>query len=113
MSDRFVTQLRKGLVELSILAQLKRGESYGYALLKSLEAYRGLELTESTVYPALARMLEEGWLSARMVESSKGPPRRYYKLTLDGEARLEQIKVYWRGITAAIEDLLDEADGSV
>ena len=77
MSDRFVTQLRKGLVELSILARLMRGESYWYALLKSLQAYRGLELTESTVYPALARMV---LCSAAPLKASAGTERGSLRL---------------------------------
>ena len=56
------TQLRKGLVELAVLATMVGGEAYGYGIVERLRGLEGLEFTESTVYPVLARLARErGW----------------------------------------------------
>lgn len=54
--NRWETQLRKGVVELAILAAIGRGETYGYRIVEQLKGLEGLELTESTVYPVLTRL---------------------------------------------------------
>ena len=59
--NRWETQLRKGVVELAILAAIGRGETYGYRIVEQLKGLEGLELTESTVYPVLTRLA--GWVS--------------------------------------------------
>ena len=79
------TQFRKGLVELAVLATIARGETYGYRIVEQLGGLEGLELTESTVYPVLTRLARDGFLAIRTEPSPAGPPRRYYRLTTDGE----------------------------
>ena len=77
--DQWSTQLRKGLAELCVLAAVRQlGEAYGYQLVQFLTEHNGLELTESTVYPLLARLAREGQLSVTTAPSPAGPPRRYY-----------------------------------
>ena len=76
------SQLRKGVVELAVLASIGHGESYGYRIVSDLQRLDGLELTESTVYPVLARLAREGILAIRTEESPAGPNRRV--LSADG-----------------------------
>ena len=101
----WVSQLRKGLVELLVLAALRREELYGYQLLQRLASLNGLALTESTLYPVLGRLADDRLLAVRQIPSPTGPPRRYYKLTAAGEKRLEEMLAHWRQMNASIDAL--------
>ena len=81
------TQLRKGLVELAVLATIARGETYGYRIVEQLHGQGGLQFTESTVYPVLTRLARDGFVAVRTEPSPAGPLRRYYRLTIEGERR--------------------------
>ena len=86
-ADRaWVAQLRKGLVELLVLAALRQEELYGYQLLQRLAMLEGLALTESTLYPVLARLSADELVAVRQQPSPSGPPRRYYRLTRAGQS---------------------------
>ena len=111
MTDRWETQFRKGLVELAVLATIARGETYGYRIVEQLQRLEGLELTESTVYPALARLEREGLLAVRTAPSPSGPLRRYYRLTEDGRRHLRQMAGSWRKLSASIAKLLEGVEG--
>ena len=102
-------QLRKGVVELAVLAQIGRGESYGYRIVAELKQLDGLALSESTVYPVLARLARDGLLAIRTEESPSGPNRRYYRLTTAGQARLRRIAESWRAISESLRGLLEGA----
>ena len=102
----WVAQLRKGLVELCVLGVVRDGETYGYEILQRLKAAEGLAITESTVYPILARLADEGLLKVRVTPSPAGPPRRYYRLTPPGLARMREMADYWNQIVQAVSDLL-------
>lgn len=107
-TDRWVSQLRKGLVEYCVLMTLSRGESYGYGVLKELRRIEALSFSESTVYPVFTRLAAAGLLSSRLVRSDKGPPRRYYALTPAGRAQVAAMKVYWSEVLAGLEQLSEE-----
>jgi PadR family transcriptional regulator PadR len=79
-----IKQLRKGILELAVLGALNQRSHYGYSLIKHLTGGNGVELTEGTIYPILARLAREGLISAEWVESRQGPPRKYYALTESG-----------------------------
>ncbi|MDZ4857947.1 MAG: PadR family transcriptional regulator [Candidatus Hydrogenedentes bacterium] len=101
----WIAQVRKGLVEFCILAVLDRGEAYGYQLLQELAHVEGLALTESTVYPMLSRLQQDGWIRVRAAPSPTGPPRRYYRLTPLGQSRLQEMDKYWEQIQHATNAL--------
>ena len=103
----WVTQLRKGIGELVVLAALKQGEAYGYELLQHVKQTAGLGMTESTVYPLLARLANDGYLTVRAVASTSGPPRRYYKLTRVGRSRLREMTDVWSDFSSGVETLLN------
>ncbi|MEM7576193.1 MAG: PadR family transcriptional regulator [Planctomycetota bacterium] len=105
------SQLRKGLVELTVLAAL-RGvkEAYGYELLQRINALPGFALTESTVYPMLARLSKVGLLRVRVGPSPHGPPRRYYALTAAGKKHLAAMSSEWSQLNDSIRSLLDEPE---
>ena len=102
----WATQLRKGLAELCVLACLRDGEAYGYALLQRLAGLPGLAVTESTLYPFLNRAAEAGWVEVSHRPSTSGPPRRYYRLTPSGHGRLAVMATSWRRTTGSVEQLL-------
>jgi PadR family transcriptional regulator, regulatory protein PadR len=104
------SQLRKGVVELAVLAAIGRGETYGYRIVSDLQRLDGLELTESTVYPVLARLARDGVLAIRAEESPSGPNRRYYRLTTAGRERLCRMSECWRTVSESLRGLLEGAN---
>lgn len=105
--DRWETQLRKGVVELAVLATIARGETYGYHILEQLRDGAGLAVPESTVYPALTRLAREGAVAVRSAASPAGPPRRYYRLTPVGRDRLRHMTAAWQTITGSLSRWLE------
>ncbi len=89
--DNKITQLRKGILELAILSCLYRTTHYGYSLVKEMTASGVTELKEGTIYPILSRLAREGLVQSKWVESSQGPPRKYYSLTASGRAMCEAL----------------------
>jgi PadR family transcriptional regulator PadR len=106
----WLTQLRKGLVEFAVLALLRGREAYGYQLLERLAQSDALEVTESTLYPVLARLAREGALAVRIEPSSKGPPRRYYRLTAGGRRQLADMQRQWTAMSNSLQSLLNGED---
>ena len=101
------TQLRKGLVELAVLATIARGETYGYRIVEQLQGLDGLQFTESTVYPVLTRLARDGLLGVRTEPSPAGPVRRYYRLTAQGEQRFRQMAESWKTVSQSLSGLLN------
>ena len=105
--DQWSTQLRKGLAELCVLAAVRQlGEAYGYQLVQFLMEHEGLELTESTVYPLLARLAREGQLSVTSAPSPAGPPRRYYRITAKGKQSLDAMLEHWSAVSASVQKIV-------
>lgn len=103
--NEWITQLRKGLLEFCILNLLSSSESYGYEIVQKLKSMEVLVVTESTVYPILIRLKNDGCLKVRAVSSSEGPPRRYFSLTVLGEQRVREMNEYWSLLCKAISKL--------
>ena len=99
-------QLKKGALEMCVLALLARGESYAYEIASTLAS--GIGMGEGTIYPLMRRMQDDGLVDTRLVESSSGPPRKYYRLTPAGRAALAAQKREWQTFTAAVDQLLGE-----
>ncbi len=85
-------QLKKGLLDVCVLALLARGDSYGYQLIAELSAV--VEISESTLYPILKR-LEAGGQVTTYTREHGGRLRRYYRITAGGKARLAQFEAEW------------------
>lgn len=97
-----ITQLRKGILELAILGCLSRGRHYGYSLVKTISGDSDIDLTEGTIYPILGRLAKEGLVQSEWVESSQGPPRKYYTLTLKGEEAFRVLEEEFRKLSAIV-----------
>jgi len=98
-------QMRKGILELCILAILRNNESYPSEIIEELKKNK-LIIVEGTLYPLLTRLKNEELLSYRWEESTGGPPRKYYSLTTDGEKFLEELKVTWNELSEAVNHSL-------
>jgi transcriptional regulator len=81
-----------GALEMMILHSLRLKPMHGYALVKHIRQVSDdlLQIEEGSLYPALQRMLKEGWLESETGVSAKGRPTRIYRLTKAGRRRLEQ-----------------------
>jgi PadR family transcriptional regulator PadR len=103
--QQWITQFRKGLVELCIMAALRDEEAYGYQIVERLGRVPGLEVTESTVYPVLARLARDRCVTVRTAASPTGPPRRYYRLSESGRRRLEEMVGHWQAIQNSVNKI--------
>lgn len=88
-------QLRKGCLEMAILASLWQGRLYGLEILRSLAQDSQLEVAEGTLYPILSRLKAEGLLQSEWVEADAGHPRKYYWLTALGRRRAREMAEVW------------------
>ena len=103
VSDATLLELRRGAIVLAVLAGL-REELYGYSLRERL-AGRGLEVAEGTLYPLLRRLESHGWLASRW-DTTGARPRRYYRLSAEGEVALARLRVGWSELVRSIESVL-------
>ena len=95
------TQMRKGTLEFCILLVISRGEVYTSDLIDELKAARFI-VVEGTLYPLLNRLQKSGYLDYTWKESPSGPPRKYYRLTPDGDAFLARRVAEWRRVAALL-----------
>ena len=106
---RWEAQLRKGAVEMVVMASLWPGRLYGLEILRNLEEKSHISLSEGTVYPVLNRLKNDGLLSSEWVEAEAGHPRKYYALTEAGRVRFRQMASAWKKFSAGISQLVDAA----
>lgn len=106
--DAWVSQFRKGVVELAVLGLMAGERRYGSQLVDDLAAYPGLAISAGTVYPLLARLKKTGLVDSTWQESPVGPPRKYYVLTEAGRAALASMTRDWRSVTADLAGILEE-----
>ena len=104
------SQLRKGALELAVLALIARSEPegvYGGALVESLAARPALAASQGTIYPLLSRLRRQGIVETTWRES----PRRYYRLTPDGVRRLGEQRATWRSLASDMAGVLKDPAG--
>lgn len=99
-------QLRKGCVELATLASLWPGRLYGLEMLRRLEDFGGLVVSEGTIYPLLGRLERGGLIEAEWVETGLGHPRKYYTLTAAGSRRTLEMARIWSRFMQSFDQLL-------
>ena len=88
-------QLKRGLLDVCVLASIKTEDSYGYQMIKDIKPY--IELSESTLYPILRRLEAAALLTVRTAEHN-GRLRKYYSITDAGRQRIEDFKNEWKEI---------------
>jgi PadR family transcriptional regulator PadR len=105
-AEKWEVQLRKGCLELAILAALWEGKLYGLEILRRLESDSDLVVSEGTVYPLLSRLKALELVRSEWVESGAGHPRKYYALTTAGKQRVSEMATTWERFSASIGKLL-------
>ena len=105
-AEKWEVQLRKGSLELAILAALWSGRLYGLEILRYLESNSELIVGEGTVYPLLNRLRALGLIESEWVESDSGHPRKYYRLTDSGKARALEMTRIWNRFSGSMRNLL-------
>jgi PadR family transcriptional regulator PadR len=108
---RWEAQIRKGCLEMAILASLWKDRLYGLEILRVLERGSRLGLAEGTLYLILSRLKNEGLVDSEWVDAGTGHPRKYYWLTADGRERLRQMARFWLQFSADIDALVEPAVG--
>ena len=98
-------QLKRGLLDVCVLAAIKNEDSYGYKIIKDMKPY--LKLYESTLYTILKRLETANMLTVRTAEHG-GRLRKYYHITEDGLKRIEEFKVEWNEILAIYQFVTKE-----
>jgi PadR family transcriptional regulator PadR len=99
-------QIRKGWLELAILASLWADKRYGLEILRLLESDSDLVVAEGTIYPILTRLKRDGLVDSKWVESDAGHPRKYYWLTAAGRRRAAVMAKQGSQFLSRIQDLL-------
>lgn len=104
--EKWAVQLRKGTLELAILAALQQRTLYGLELLKLLQSLPSTTITEGTLYPLLDRLKRDELVDAQWVQEGDSRPRKYYQLTPLGNKKLTDLTRFWRQSVSDIEWLL-------
>ena len=101
-------QLKRGLLDVCVLAAIKNEDSYGYKIIKDMKPY--IELSESTLYTILKRLENANMLTVKTVEHG-GRLRKYYSITSIGKNRIEEFKNEWKEIIS-IYNFVAKEEGS-
>ena len=98
-------QMRKGILEFCILHVISRGEVYASDMLEELTQFK-IMVVEGTLYPLLTRLRKAGLVDYKWVESSSGPPRKYYTLTPDGKDFLAVLNTTWEELVGSTQSII-------
>jgi PadR family transcriptional regulator PadR len=104
--DNWDAQLRKGCLELAILASLWAEPLYGLGMLRFLRSRGGMEVAEGTLYPILNRLRIDGLLTSEWRDAGTGHPRKYYTLTEPGRAKTMEMAAAWSAFSAQMDEVL-------
>jgi PadR family transcriptional regulator, regulatory protein PadR len=107
VTDSLLVQLRKGVLDLCVLAMLAQQDGYAYDIASRLAD--GIGMGEGTIYPLMRRMQADGLVKTYLEESSSGPSRKYYQLTKAGHAALAAQRAEWNSFVASVAKVLSDA----
>lgn len=110
--DKWQVQLRKGALELVILAAVRGAPVYGLELLRHLQQFPTTAITEGTLYPLMDRLKREDLVSADWVQDGDTRPRKYYQITAKGERKFQALAASWRQSVTDINALLVQPAGA-
>ena len=102
--DNVKSQMRKGMLEYCIMLLLHKEPAYSSAIIQKLKEAQ-LIVVEGTLYPLLTRLKNDDLLSYEWVESTQGPPRKYYKLTEQGETFLGELEISWKELNDTVNHI--------
>ena len=99
------SQLKRGLIEVCVLAAIRKQDSYGYQIIKDISPY--LSISESTLYPILKRLESNGYLTVYSIEHN-GRLRKYYQITQAGLGKIEDFNQEWNKLQKAYDFITGE-----
>src|ERR1700726_597352 len=106
MTESLQIQLKKGVLEMCVLALLSKGANYAYDIASRLAEAIGMG--EGTIYPLMRRLQTDGLVKTYLEESASGPPRKYYQLTKAGRTTLAAQMAEWGAFTGAVAKVLND-----
>jgi PadR family transcriptional regulator PadR len=98
------SQMRKGVLEFCILSIIKRAEAYPSDIIEEMKK-ANLHILEGTLYPLLTRLKNADLLTYRWVESTGGPPRKYFSLTDKGAEFYKELESTWNELANAVQHI--------
>ena len=104
------SQFKKGVLELIVLLSVNKRDMYGYELI--LEVSKVVDVNEGTIYPLLKRLTNEKYFDTYLVESTEGPPRKYYKITALGKKQLDELNEAWKEFSSSVSKFIKECEKS-
>lgn len=99
-------QFKKGVLELCVLVLTAAKDRYGYELVQNIS--EKFFIAEGTVYPLLRRLTQEGYFTTYLAESQEGPPRKYYRLTLQGREYMNDLVLEWKLFSNGVNEMIEE-----
>lgn len=109
MDHEWLSQIKRGTLEYSVILLIKSKDRYGYELIQILEDYPMLKTKESTIYPLLRRLQKNGYLDSYWDGVEEGAsPRKYYRITAMGIEYLNELNRDWQSLIESIIDIGDE-----
>ena len=101
------TQFKKGVLELIVLLAVNKKDIYGYELV--MEVSKVVDVNDGTIYPLLKRLTNERYFETYLVDSKEGPARKYYKITVLGKQRLDELKNTWKVFAGSVNKFIKES----
>ncbi|MDB5055092.1 MAG: PadR family transcriptional regulator [Bacilli bacterium] len=99
-------QFKKGVLELCVLVLTAHKDRYGYELVHSIS--EKFAIAEGTVYPLLRRLTLEGYFTTYLTESTEGPPRKYYRLSQQGQTYMDSLVSDWSSFSEGVNQIIKE-----
>jgi PadR family transcriptional regulator PadR len=113
--SHWISQFRRGLLELCVLNLLYQQSDHGYQIVQRLKLLDGMDVRESSVYPVLARLKTDGFVTVHDEPSPAGPPRRVFGLTAAGLEHRRTLNAYWdllaQSVNAVRMDSQEQQEG--
>ena len=103
--ENTASQMRKGVLEFCVLSVIRQGEAYPSDIIEKMKA-ANFQLLEGTLYPLLTRLKNAGMVNYRWVESSGGPPRKYFSLTSEGQGFYQELESTWEEMVNAVNTVI-------
>ncbi|TVQ79308.1 MAG: PadR family transcriptional regulator [Bradymonadales bacterium] len=97
-------QFKKGILELCVLSLINRKDCYGYELVEEMS--KTIDITEGSIYPILRRLTLDGYCETYLQESSGGPPRKYYRISKEGQKALRRLMKDWNEFISNVSRIL-------
>lgn len=104
------SQMLKGVLEGCILEVISRNETYGYEISSKLKEFGFGDISEGTIYPLLLRIQKNGFILSTLKASENGPDRKYFSLTEQGMAELEEFRKNYSELQQAVERLMNSEE---